>query len=150
MWYDTLYASTRIIPPTDVPPTLSMFPDFVQEYVKDYNLSIYGNLSSRKTIPESMKHELNEQEFDVRVSNENINMLKKLGVISEVMGEGTVPVKLKYIDPIYALTNDPQLFEDPVFRQLKAEYIDSLTIVHDSLDEPTGELRRHGPEGEPR
>lgn len=33
LWYDTLFSSTQVNPPTEIPPVLSMFPKFMQEYL---------------------------------------------------------------------------------------------------------------------
>lgn len=146
VWYDTLQDSTKINPPTDIPPTLSMFPSFVREYLKTYNLPIYTKLSRNKIIPKESRHDLNEREFDISVSSENINILKRLGVVSDTAVEGPVPVKLKYIDPIYALTNEPNLVDDPEFRCSKGAYSTEMSLVSDCLNESTKELRKHDDE----
>ena len=150
LWYDTLHASNKINPPIDVPPTLSMFPDFVKEYLKTYNLPIYSRLSRNKILPEGSRHELNEKEFGIQVSQENIITLKELGVVSNVTDitnkSSTVPVKLKYIDPVYALTNEPELFNNPEFLTRKSKYADALTLVTESLNEVKREVREESPE----
>jgi len=135
VWYDTLYASTKIKPPTDIPSTLSMFPDFVQAYLKMHNLPIYAKLSKKKITLKDMRHNLNEKEFTINVSEENMVVLLKLGVICDVTVKGEVPVKLKLIDPIYALTNQPKLFGNAKFIKSKKAYTDVLNIVKKSLSE---------------
>ncbi len=147
VWYDALQDSTKINPPTDVPPTLSMFPSFVQEYLKTYNLPIYTKLSRNKTTPKELRHDLNEREFDISVSSKNIDVLKRLGVISDTTLEGRTAVKLKYIDPVYALTNEPDLVDDPEFRRLKEVYAAEMSLVSDCLNEAAKEHRRHNDEG---
>ncbi|MBI3337631.1 MAG: hypothetical protein HY005_03390 [Candidatus Staskawiczbacteria bacterium] len=136
VWYDTLYASTKIKPPIDIPLTLSMFPDFVQMYLKKYNLPIYAKLSKSKITSKNRRRYLNEKEFNVDVSKENIAYLKRIGVIRDIVTEGQISVKIKFIDPIYALTNEPKLFNDAEFIKYKEAYMDALTIIRKSLDEP--------------
>lgn len=138
-WYDTLRGSTKINPPTDIPPTLSSFPAFVQEYLTAHNLPVYAELSRKKMISKEARHDLNELAFDVQVSGDNADTLKRLGVIKNNAQEGQVPVKLKDIDPVYALTNEPRLFDGAEFRRSKVQYEDVMTLVSDCMNEATKE-----------
>lgn len=142
VWYDTLHASTTIRPPSEVPPTLSSFPKFVQDYLVAHNLPIYAEISKKKVLPAGTEHTLNEQEIELAVTAENIDSLKKLGIVDESVGEGRISVKLKYVDPIYAVTNEPTLFEDAEFRKRTTAYERELTLVHEVMTgEPTREQR---------
>ena len=92
----------------------------------------YAELSRRKTLGGELRHELNEREFNIPVTVENRERLRELGVIGEDVSPGTEDsVKLKYIDPIYAITNEPKLSENTEFKELKQAYADEMKIVTD-------------------
>lgn len=150
LWYDTLFSSSRINPPTEIPPSLSMFPEFIQEYLKSENLPIYAELSQKKTLRNELHHELNEREFEVRVTAGNREQLLELGLIEDNIKIGELTsVKLKHIDPIYAVTNEPKLMEDSEFQIYKNRYMRELKIVSDIVfegDEYTRELRQQNRE----
>ena len=104
LWYDTLLSSSRVKPPIEVPLPLKRFPQFMRQYLSTDNLGIYAELSRRKTLGGELWHELNECEFNIPVTVENRERLLELGVIGEDVSPGTeASVKLKYIDPIYAI-----------------------------------------------
>lgn len=152
LWYDTLFSSEQVNSPTEIPPVLTMFPKFVQKYLRADNLPIYAKLAKNKILKDDLRHELNEREFKVRVTNSNREQLRELGIIGEniEIGEQT-SVKLKHIDPIYAVTNEPELIENPEFRRFKDVYASELKIVFDIVsdyDEHTRELKGHNNPGE--
>ena len=75
--------------------------------------------------------------------------MRKLGVVEDATIGEEVSVKLKHIDPVYAITNDPELFKDPEFRKLKKGYVSELKIVSDITgqhDEHTREWKTHNRE----
>jgi len=131
LWYDTLFSSSRVKPPTEIPPLLSMFPKFMRQYLRTNNLRTYAELSRKKILGDDLRHQLNEREFKVPITAGNRELLRKLGVIEDATIGEDVSVKLKYIDPVYAITNEPELFKDPEFRRLKASYASELKIVSD-------------------
>jgi hypothetical protein len=135
LWYDTLYLSSRIKPPTEPVPRLDMFPEFVKEYLSQDNLKIYAELSKRKVLSDELRRELNEREFLVQVNDSNREYLVRIGVIEADSPQTEVSVQLKYIDPIYALTNDPSLIEDREFNEITSQYSRELEIVHDIVSE---------------
>ncbi|MFA6262576.1 MAG: hypothetical protein WC760_14005 [Bacteroidia bacterium] len=144
LWYDTLFASTKINPPTEISPTLSMFPKFMQDYLKDDNLFIYAHLSQKKILKNELKHELNEQEFDIKITDNNRQTLLKLRLIEDetTLGE-LISIKLKYIDPVYAVTNEPELIENSEFERFKDRYARELSIISEIVlkqNEHTREL----------
>ena len=147
VWYDTLFSSSRVNPPVEVPPTLEMFPRFIRQYLRADNLGVYAELSRKKILSDELRHELNEREFSVAVTPGNREQLRELGVIGENISIGTeASVKLKYIDPIYAITNEPELAQNSEFKELKREYADELKIVSDIVgqyDEHTREWKTH-------
>ena len=115
-------------------------------------MPIYAKLAKNKILKDDLRHELNEREFKVRVTNSNREQLRELGIIGEniEIGEQT-SVKLKHIDPIYAVTNEPELIENPEFRRFKDVYASELKIVFDIVsdyDEHTRELKGHNNPGE--
>lgn len=136
LWYDTLFSSSGINPPTEIPPVLAMFPDFVREYLQAENLPIYVELSQKKIIGDELRHELNEREFEVKVTVGNKAQLRTLGLAEDAVELGeTVRVKLKHIDPIYATTNEPRLIDYPEFARWKEVYASELRIVSDVISE---------------
>lgn len=142
LWYDTLFTSTRINPPTEISPTLQMFPRFMQEYLQNNNLPIYAELSQQKILKDELKHELNEQEFDIKVMDSNKQQLHELGLIDDKVTIGElVSVKLKYIDPVYAVTNEPELIENLEFQRFKDKYERELNIVSEIVSEQNKHTR---------
>jgi hypothetical protein len=82
----------------------------------------------------------------VSVTAGNSELMRKLGVMEDATIGGEASVKLKHIDPVYTITNEPELFRDPEFRRLKAAYASELKIVSDITaqhDEHTREWRTH-------
>lgn len=146
LWYDTLYSSSRINPPTEIPPTLDRFPEFMQEYLKSENLPIYAELSKKKILKNELRHELNEQEFQVEVTDGNKEHLHELGFIEGDVETGErVSIKLKHIDPIYAVLNEPKLIEQAKFQIHRNRYKDEIQIVSDIVpegNEHTREIKR--------
>lgn len=140
LWYDTLYASSRVNPPTEIPLTLDQFPTFMQTYLEAGNLPVYATLSKKKTLSEKLRRELNEQEMRVKVTDGNREHLCQLGLIEEktVIGEHVV-MKLKYVDPVYAITNDPELLAEPDFEAYKDVYASEIKIISKALVEEMGE-----------
>lgn len=147
LWYDTLLSSSRVKPPIEVPLPLKRFPQFMRQYLSADNLGIYAELSRRKILRSELRHELNEREFNIPITAENRERLLELGVIGEDVSHGTeASVKLKCIDPIYAITNEPKLSENTEFKELKRAYNDEMKIVTDVVtqqDEHVHEWKRH-------
>ena len=73
--------------------------------------------------------------------------MREFGVIGEDVSSGTeVSVKLKYIDPIYAITNEPKLSENVEFMEHERAYADEMKVVTDVVaqqDEHVREWKRH-------
>lgn len=142
LWYDTLYSSSRINPPTEIPPSLDSFPEFMQEYLKSENLPIYAELSKKKILRNELRHELNEREFQIKVVDGNREHLIELGLIEGgVETREKVSIKLKYIDPIYAVLNEPKLIEQPEFQVYRNRYRDEIQIVSE-VNEHTREIKK--------
>jgi len=150
LWYDTLYSSSRINPPTEIPPTLDRFPEFMQTYLKSNNLPIYAELSKKKILTAELRHELNEREFQVKVTDDNKEYLRELGLIESGAEAGErILIKLKHIDPIYAVSNEPKLIEQSEFQVSRARYENEIKIVSDVIsenDEHTREIKGGGGE----
>lgn len=148
LWYDTLFSSSRVNPPSEISPVLAMFPKFVRQYLRTTNLPVYAELSRKKILSNELRQELNEREFKVHVTSSR-ELLRKFGVIGDVPIGEDVSIKLKYIDPVYAITNDPELMKDPEFIRLKGLYANELKIVSDIVsqhDEHTREWRQNNRE----
>lgn len=62
-------------------------------------------------------------------------MLHSLGVIREKTAETSVLVRLRDIDPVYAVTNDPSLAEDTEFLSEKKRYASEIAVVSNILKE---------------
>lgn len=138
LWYDTLYSSSRINPPIEIPPFLNSFPEFMQEYLKSENLPIYGELSKRKVLRNELRHELNEREFQVRVTDSNKKHFIELGLIESGAETGEkISVKLKHIDPVYAVSSEPKLVEQTEFQVYRNQYWEEIRIVSDIASERT-------------
>lgn len=150
LWYDTLHSSSRINPPTEIPPTLDRFPEFMQAYLKSDNLPIYAELSKKKILRDELRHELNEQELRVKVTDGNEEHLRELGLIESGVGVGEmISIKLKHLDPIYAVSNEPKLTEQSEFQIFRARYENEIKVVSDVIsenDEHTREIKGRGGE----
>ncbi len=132
LWYDTLRSSSRINPPIEIPPTIDSFPEFMQEYLKTDNLPIYIEISKKKTLKNRLRHELNEREFHVKITDSNKEYLCQLGLNKRDTQTGEkVSLKLKYIDPIYAISNDPELIKQPDFQIFRDKYNEEMKIISD-------------------
>lgn len=135
LWYSELYLSTQINPPIEVSPTLSEFPEFVQRLVKSVELPVYGRLSQKKIGLEGNLN-LNEFEFELNCVPAKIRTqeIKWLGVIRNDFEEIKQKLKLKIIDPIYAITNHPGLFNDEEFKEIKKEYLNEMSVVREAIN----------------
>lgn len=130
LWYDTLYSSSRVNSPIEIPPTLDRFPEFVQKYLRLYNLPIYAELSKRKILKKEFRRKLNERKFQVKVTDGNKEHLCELGLVENSAKMGRrVFVKLKYIDPIYAISNEPKLIKQSEFQIYRNRYKNEVEIV---------------------
>lgn len=127
-WYARLRDSTGICPPTEIPPPLSMFPKFIQEYLYEKSIPAYLDLASRKHAHQSFKKELNDLAFSVAVERNNAERLSLLGVMTHSAGEHA-DIELRYIDPLYAVTNDPALLCNEQFRLRKRAYSRELELA---------------------
>lgn len=146
IWYEELYGSKELKPPTEIPPTLEMFPDFMQQYIIEANLPIYAELSKEKEPPGIGKIEINNKQLRIVITEINEGYLRSLGVIgNKSVGEHTL-VELRHIDPVYAITNQPSLVSDPEFYLRKKRYSREISIISGSLgkfDESRRELHHH-------
>ncbi len=142
LWYDTLFSSSRINPPSELSPTLNMFPEFMKDYLKSTNLPIYAELSKKKIIRDNFRHLLNEKELIITVSTFNRERLSAQGLIEDGVALGEkVSVKLKHIDPVYAVTNEPDLIEDKEFVPYRQKYMEEIDIVLNTLTEGDEHLK---------
>lgn len=141
LWYDTLYSSSRINPPTEIPPKLNQFPVFMQSYLREQNIPTYAILSKEKLIGDELSKELNGYEIRVKINDGNREHLNELGLIEDKMVTGeNILIKLKYIDPIYAVSNDSELVTDPEFSVYRDAYSQEVKVMSESIDE-LNELR---------
>lgn len=146
LWYDALLLSSRVNAPTETPPTLEAFPEFIQDYMKSENLPIYAELSMQKVLDDSLRHELNNRELEVKITSSNKEHLAELGLITQedVIGEyKTLP--LKHIDPIYAVTNEPDLQTEPNFQRFKQVYANEIEHVTGSVRDQDEHLQEVKP-----
>ncbi len=142
LWYDTLYSSSRINPPTEIPPRLSQFPAFMQSYLREQNIPIYAMLSREKLISDELSKELNDYEISVKINDGNRGYLDELGLVEDKIEIGeSILIKLKYIDPVYAVSNDPELLTDPEFTAYRDIYSQEIKVMSESIAE-LNELRR--------
>ena len=142
LWYDTLHSSSRVNPPTEIPPSLDNFPEFMQEYLRTENLPIYAEISKKKILRNELRHELNEREFSVKVTDDNKKHLRELALIEDDTKIGErVSVKMKYIDPVYAISNEPKLIEQPEFQIFRNKYGDEVKIISDIVSEGDEHMR---------
>jgi hypothetical protein len=150
LWYDTLYSSSRVNPPTEIPPSLDSFPEFMQEYLRTENLPIYAEISKKKILRNELRHELNEREFSVKVTDADKERLRELGLIEDGTKIGErISVKMKYIDPVYAISNEPKLIEQSEFQIFRNKYRDEIKIISDIVsegDEHTREIKKQNGE----
>lgn len=136
LWYDSLFSSSRINPPTEITPKLNMFPKFIQDYLRADDLTIYTELSKEKIISDNLRNELNEREFNTRITMGNEKQLRELGIIGDATEIGNkIPIKLKHLDPIYAVTNDPGLIDNPEFKKLKNNFKGEIDIMSSNASE---------------
>lgn len=132
IWYNELYSSTEVNPPNEIPPAISEFPKFVQDFIKSIDLPVYARLSQKK-IGRENEHNFNEFNLSIDVVKNKIRELSKLGVVSADSKENKQLIELKMIDPVYAVTNQSDLFYDEKFRKTKSEYFDAINIVHEEI-----------------
>ena len=136
LWYDTLYSSSRINPPIEIPSTIDRFPTFMQSYLKENNLPIYAALSKKKVLNDELRRELNEREMRIKVTDGNKQYLHSLGLIGDKTATGEdVSIKLKQIDPIYAMLNDSGLLVKPEFQIYRDTYEQEFKIIVENLSE---------------
>ncbi|MEX0917431.1 MAG: hypothetical protein WDZ90_02835 [Candidatus Paceibacterota bacterium] len=134
LWYDTLYSSSRVNPPIEIPPNLNSFPAFIQTYMKENNLPTYAALSKKKVLSKELRLKLNDQKMRVKITEGNRKYLRLLGLIGEKTSPGEyVSIKLKYIDPIYAISNNPELATNPEFKVYKDAYAQEIAILAENL-----------------
>lgn len=92
--------------------------------------------AKKKILKNDIHHELNEREFSVKVINENKEHLRELGLIEDGTQIGKrISIKMKYIDPVYAVSNEPRLIEQPEFQIFRSKYEDEIKIVSDVVSE---------------
>lgn len=133
IWYEELYGSREIKPPTEIPPTLDIFPDFMQRYIIEADIPIYARLSREKQLANEDRTEKNKRTVRIKVSDTNFEYLYGLGVITDDQKGQTVDVNLRFVDPIYAMTNEPLLFREKTFRTRKQRYSSEISIMNKVL-----------------
>jgi hypothetical protein len=101
LWYDTLDTSTGVKLPKEVPLPLSHFPDFVQRQLLQVEIPIYFSLL-RKTQTFASTDLIGSTEIDIEVTDTNIDVLKKVGVIPIDTSTGQQTLSINDIDPIYS------------------------------------------------
>jgi hypothetical protein len=144
IWYDTLYSSSGVNPPIEIPPTIGQFPLFMQEYLRSENLVVYAHLSRKKLFGNKSGKEINECEFRVGVTEGNKEYLQKIGIVGDqVEMKERVSMKLWLIDPIYALTNDPSLVDQNGFKKCADVYKEEMNIMKESLLEKREQRNDH-------
>ncbi|OGI72906.1 hypothetical protein A3G48_02195 [Candidatus Nomurabacteria bacterium RIFCSPLOWO2_12_FULL_40_42] len=121
IWYQRLYQSSEIKEPVEIPSRLSDFPSFMRKYILNVNLPIYAILSLKKSKVFDTK-KLNLSKLIIDVQPENKKRLMDLGVVGKSTKFGKELVLMKDIDPIYAVTNDVSLMDDPDFISRKIAY----------------------------
>lgn len=142
LWYDTLYSSSRINPPIEIPPTIDQFPTFMQTYLKVSNLPIYAVLSKEKVLSEELRKELNERKIRVKITAANKEHMHALGVLTDTDKTGEYAlIKLMHIDPIYAVSNDPDLASKPEFQTFVQAYLEEINIVLENFAESNEHAR---------
>lgn len=104
VWYDTLITSRGIKPPTEVPPKLGAFPDFLARHLVEVDLPIYFKVFNH--------------EYRVRSEGKLLDQ--------EISSDGKT---LRDIDPIFATLSEPQLMFDPEFRAKNADYGNILELI---------------------
>ena len=60
-----------------------------------------------------------------------------------------ISVKMKYIDPVYAISNEPKLIEQSEFQIFRNKYADEIKIISDIVsegDEHTREIKKQNGE----
>ena len=119
IWYDKLFLSSKLNSPTEVPPTLEQFPEFIQKYLSEVNLPIYAELAKEKDITAEGREHLNCQKFKINLNAANQDVF----------------VELRQIDPVYAVTNDPTLVKNVDFMNQAKNYSREIAIVSNSLQE---------------
>lgn len=145
IWYERLFLSSELNDPSEVPPTLEMFPDFVQKYLRDTNLPIYAQLSKEKDMSREARRELNDHVFKVRITKANLDLLSSLGGIDEGAIGTDLHVELRNIDPIYAITNDLLLTENTEFLLRKKKYANEIAIISDAFKDSGEQDRERRP-----
>ncbi len=133
IWYEELYGSKELKPPTEIPPTLDMFPVFMQKYMIEANLPIYSLLSREKETTSVERGEINKQKLKIKVGLTNKKYLREMGVIGKKAVGEDVFVELKYLDPVYAITNEPSLAKNLELLLRKRKYHSEISIVSRSI-----------------
>lgn len=146
IWYEKLFLSSELNPPDEVPPTLAMFPEFIQNYIQETNLPVYAHLSKEKNLNFETAQEITNRKFDVNVTENNANFLESLGVIVDKSVRENVSVKLRDIDPIHAIMHDPGLAQDKEFLTRKEKYAREINIVSRAIKE-NNEYKREMKQG---
>ena len=129
LWYDSLRQSTRIKPPAEIPMPIGMFPDFIQDYLARAYLPAYYKLAAQKILSRLGKTHLNNIAVEMEITPKNREILTRLGVLAESAKDGVGVVPLKFIDPVYAVSNDPSLLTDAAFRKKKTAYDTELALA---------------------
>lgn len=133
-WYRNLQESTGIRPPTEIPAPLSAFPEFIRKYLREKSLPAYLNLATRKHTPKDIMDSLNQLAFTVSTPIDQAERLSKLGVVIDPLtSRDESKVELQYIDPVYAITNAPNLLDDTIFAMRKHAYSEELDVARGIL-----------------
>lgn len=124
LWYDTLFSSSRINPPTEIPPKLSMFPEHMQNYLKEFNLPIYRKLAIIKLGHKRENLELKSESFYVSKNEYNKSGTRQNGFTPNIdtNENDLILLKIEQIDPVYAVTNNESLISLESFKFYKEKY----------------------------
>lgn len=130
LWYDTLFSSSRVNPPIEIPPTIEKFPKHMQGYLANNNLPAYWLLSKEKTIPTKIQNILNNHLLLIADSAANRLQFQNGDIkYYKEAPNRKLSVKLKYLDPVYAITNEPNLLNDLDFSPYIQKYFKEIEAL---------------------
>lgn len=128
-WFARIAASGGVQPPTEIPLILKEFPDFVQKQLTQKDIPAYVRLMRHPAMITNKG--INDISFDLPVFPQDRKKLHKLGVIDEKMGSKS-RVTIRDIDPVFALSREPQLAINPSYLKRKEAYADVIKIIRAS------------------
>lgn len=125
-WFTRIAASGGVQPPIEIPPVLKEFPDFVQNQLTQKDIPAYIRLMRHPAMITNKG--VNNILFDIPVLPQDRKRLHKLGVIDERM-KSPSRVTIRDIDPVFALSREPQLATDSFYLKRKKAYADVIKII---------------------